>query len=170
MRRATLAGVNTIEHGDAGTPEVFRMMAERGIGFCPTLAVTEATRRYSGWQKGIDPDPAAVVRKKQAFQMALAAGVPMCFGGDVGPFPHGENVLELELMVEYGMTPAAAVYSATAGNAALFGLVDRGRVDAGLLADLVAVEGDPTQDISALRRVRLVMKGGVLVVHRLPAR
>lgn len=166
MRRAVVAGVRTIEHGDGGTPEIFRAMAEKGVGYCPTLAVTEAIRSYSGWRKGIDPDPGAIVQKKRVFQMAMDAGVTLCFGGDVGPFPHGENVLELELMVEYGMTPAAAVRAATSGNAELFGLQDRGRVEVGLLADLIAVEGDPTQDISSLRRVRMVMKGGILVVER----
>ena len=164
MRRAIMAGVSTIEHGDGGTAEIFQLMADRGVGFCPTLAVTESIRRYSGWRKGVDPDPASVARKKQIFRMALDAGVDLCFGGDVGPFTHGENVLELELMVEYGMSDAAAVRAATSGNAEMFGLSDRGTIAPSLLADLIAVEGDPTADISALRQVRLVMKGGLLAV------
>jgi len=87
--------------------------------------------------------------------------VKMCFGGDVGVYPHGDNVRELELMVQWGMTPLAATIAATAGNASHFHLENRvGRVREGLLADLIAVDGDPTADIAALRRVRFVMKGG----------
>ena len=84
----------------------------------------------------------------------------MCFGGDVGVYDHGDNVYELELMVEYGMTAAQAAIAATSGNARILRLDDRGSIRDGTLADLIAVEGDPTSDISALRRVRFVMKGG----------
>lgn len=163
MRRATLAGVISIEHGDEGTPEVFDLMAERGVALCPTLGATEAVAGYAGWRKGVDPDPERVVAKKRAFKAALTAGVPIVFGGDVGVFPHGDNVDELELMVEYGMTPEQAVIAATSGNARLLRLEDRGEVREGLLADLIAVEGEPTSDISALRNVRFVMKGGEVV-------
>jgi len=161
MRRAALAGVRTIEHGDGGTPEVWRLMAERRVALCPTLAATEAVAQYAGWRKGADPEPARVTEKRTAFAAALAAGVPICFGGDVGVYAHGDNVRELELMVQWGMTPLAATMAATSGNAGYFHLENRvGRVREGLLADLIAVEGDPTADITALRRVRLVMKGG----------
>jgi imidazolonepropionase-like amidohydrolase len=163
MRRATAAGVLTIEHGDGGTPEVFRFMAERGVALCPTLAAADAVSQYAGWHKGIDPEPERVRGKRASFRAALAAGVRICFGGDVGVYPHGDNVRELELMVDYGMPPVDALLAATSGNADILLLGDRGRIAPGLLADLIAVEGDPTSDIGALRSVRLVVKGGSVI-------
>ncbi|HXH27902.1 MAG TPA: amidohydrolase family protein, partial [Candidatus Polarisedimenticolia bacterium] len=164
MRRAVLAGVTTVEHGDAGTPEVFRLMAEKGVPLCPTIAASEAYAKYfDGWVKGKMPPTPPLVEKRKSFKAALDAGVTICFGGDVGVFSHGDNVRELEAMVEYGMTPLAALKAATSGNAQSFHLDDRGRIAPGLLADLVAVEGDPTRDISATRRVKLVMQGGEIV-------
>jgi imidazolonepropionase-like amidohydrolase len=163
MRRAVLAGVETVEHGDEGTPEVFRLMRQRGVALCPTIAAAEAYAVYfDGWERGREPPP-GLVAKRASFRAALDAGVTICFGGDVGVFSHGDNVRELEAMVEYGMTPLAALRAATSGNAKIFHLSDRGRIAPGLLADLVAVEGDPTKEVSALRRLRLVVKGGVVV-------
>jgi imidazolonepropionase-like amidohydrolase len=161
MRRAVLGGVETVDHGDEGTPEVWKLMVEKQVAYCPTLAAPEATAQYAGWKKGVDPEPARLARKRETFKAALASGVKMCFGGDVGVYPHGDNVRELELMVQWGMTPLAATIAATSGNATTFHLDDRvGRVREGLLADLIAVDGDPTKDIGALRRVKFVMKNG----------
>ncbi len=163
MRRAAEAGVLTVEHGDGGTPEVFRLMAERGVALCPTLAAGDAVSQYAGWRKGIDPEPARVTAKRVSFRAALDAGVPICFGGDVGVYPHGDNVRELELMVDYGMETIDALRAATSRNAEILLLSDRGRIAPGLLADMIAVEGDPTTEISALRQVRLVLKGGEII-------
>ncbi len=164
MRRATLAGVETIEHGDGGTPEIFRLMKQRGVALCPTVAAGDAISQYRGWQKGSGPVPPGIAQKHQSVAAALKAGVTLAVDGDVGVFPHGDNVRELELLVsDFGMTPLAVLRAATAGNAQLFHLPDRGRIQPGPLADLVAVEGDPTQQTPALRQVRLVLKGGVVV-------
>lgn len=163
MRRAILAGADTIEHGDGGTREVFALMKERGVALCPTLAATDSISRYRGWN-GSTPEPPAVKDKRAAFAAARAAGVAICMGGDVGVYAHGDNAREMELMAAWGMAPADVLVAATSLNARLFGLDDRlGAVRPGLLADLVAVDGDPTRDIAAVRAVRLVMKGGEIV-------
>jgi imidazolonepropionase-like amidohydrolase len=161
MRRAVMAGVETIEHGDGGTRDVFRLMRRRGVALCPTLAASEAYAQYfEGWKRGSQPVPQSVIDKRASFRTALDEGVTICFGGDVGVFSHGDNVRELEAMVAGGMTPLDAVRAATSGNAKIFHLSDQGRIAPGLLADLVAVKGSPTQDIGALRRIMMVMKDG----------
>jgi imidazolonepropionase-like amidohydrolase len=161
MRRAVLAGVETIEHGDEGNRDVFRLMRSRGVALCPTLAATESYAQYfEDWTRGTEPPPKSVLDKWASFRLALDEGVTICFGGDVGVYTHGDNVRELESMVANGMAPLDALRSATSGNARIFHLTDRGRIAPGLLADLVGVEGDPTRNISALRRVRFVFKDG----------
>lgn len=162
MRRAVAAGVDTIEHGDEGTPEVFAAMKAKGVGFCPTLAAGDAIARYRGWN-GEAPVPNGVQEGFDALTKARKAGVAICMGGDVGVYAHGDNAREAELMVKGGMTPAEVAIAATSGNARMFGIGDRlGAVKAGMLADLVAVEGNPLTDISVIRKVALVMKDGVL--------
>jgi imidazolonepropionase-like amidohydrolase len=164
IRRAVLAGVETIEHGDGGTPEVFRLMAQRGVALCPTLAAGEAIRQYRGWRKGVDAEPAQITEKRASFRRALAARVIICNGSDAGVFAHGDNGRELELMVEYGLPPLDALKAATSVNAKLLHVEDRvGAIRVGFLADLVAVEGDPTVRITDLRKVKLVMKNGEVV-------
>ncbi|MBD0351368.1 MAG: amidohydrolase family protein [Flavisolibacter sp.] len=163
MRRAILAGVATIEHGDNGTDAVFKLMKENGVALCPTLAASDALARYSGWHKGVDPEPERIQQKKQSFALALKNGVTICMGGDVGVFTHGENAREMELMVEYGMKSIDVLKSATSINADVFGYSDQiGRIRKGLLADLVAVQDDPSKDIKNVWKVILVMKDGRL--------
>jgi imidazolonepropionase-like amidohydrolase len=163
MRRAVLAGADTIEHGYGGTAAVFKLMHDRGAALCPTIAASEAYARYFEHWDGREPAPESVQENRSSFQLAMKAGVPICMGGDVGVFTHGQNWLEMDAMQRAGMPAAQVMIAATSGNAHILRLTDRGEVKPGLLADLVAVDGDPTRDVNAVRSIRLVMKGGQLV-------
>jgi imidazolonepropionase-like amidohydrolase len=162
MRRSIEAGVSTIEHGDGGTPELFAAMKAKGIALCPTLAAGDAIAQYGGWRKGIDPEPERIRLKRENFRQALVSGVTICMGGDVGVYSHGDNAREMEAMADYGMKPIDVLKSATSVNADVFGIANRvGRVKPGLLADLVVVDGDPSVNISQVRKIKFVMKDGV---------
>ncbi len=161
MRRATLAGVATIEHGDEGDFEIFKLMKEHKVAWCPTLAAEEANLGYRGWKKNQDPQPEVIKNKKQTFKAALQAGVQIVFGGDVGVYTHGDNARELILMEEYGMSPLPILQSATSGNAGVFHQMDRGWIKPGYLADLIAIKGDPTKHLQDIYQVELVIKRGV---------
>jgi imidazolonepropionase-like amidohydrolase len=163
MMRAVRAGADTIEHGYGGTAEVFRLMAAKHIALCPTLAASEAYARYFEHWDGNEPAPESVQQNRRSFRLAMQAGVPICMGGDVGVFTHGQNWLEMEAMQRAGMPAPQVLIAATSGNARILRLTDRGEVKPGLLADLVAVDGDPSRDLTAVRRIKLVMKGGQLV-------
>jgi imidazolonepropionase-like amidohydrolase len=166
IERAIRAGVSTIEHADSLTPDLLAFLKQRGVAICPTLTAGEAGFIRNGWRKGVDPLPPELALKHRTFRAALAAGVMICNGSDVGAFPHGENARELEALVEYGMTPAQALQAATTVDARALHLTDRGAIAVGLLADLVAVQGDPTRDIRALHQVSIVLKDGVVVYRK----
>jgi imidazolonepropionase-like amidohydrolase len=163
MRRAALAGADTIEHGYGGTADVFKLMATKHIALCPTIAASEAYARYFEQWNGQEPAPESVQENRRSFLMAMKAGVPICMGGDVGVFTHGKNWLEMEAMQRAGMLAADVMIATTSGNARILRLSDRGEIKPGLLADLVAVDGDPTRDVSAVEHIRFVMKGGQVV-------
>jgi imidazolonepropionase-like amidohydrolase len=163
MLRAATAGVSTIEHGEGGDAEVFKLMAERKIALCPTLTVFEEIARFGGYRAGIDPEPARLLKARAAFKLALEAGVTIINGSDVGAFAHGDLGRELELMVDYGMKPAQALKAATSIASKAIGLGDLvGVIKPGFKADLVAVEGNPIVDIKNVRKVKLVMKDGAI--------
>lgn len=161
MRRATLAGVQSIEHGDFGTPEIFEMMRDHNVVFCPTLAVTEANAEYAGWKKGVNPMPASVARKHAAMTSAIEAGVTICNGSDVGPYTHGTNLRELKLLNEYGLSMLKTIQAATIVAADLMNQQEPlGQVKPGYLADLIAVAGNPLEDLDVLAEPRMVMLDG----------
>ena len=161
MRRAIEGGVETIEHGDNGDDEIFKLMKLNDVALCATIAAGDAVSTYSGWKKGQDADPERIVQKKKSFKAALDQKVTIAFGGDVGVYAHGDNMREMELMVDYGMAPIAVLQSATAVNAKVFHQQNLGQIKVGFLADIIAVRGNPVQNISAMRNVNFVMKDGV---------
>lgn len=163
MRRAILGGVSTIEHGDGGTEEIFKLMKEKKVALCATLTEIEANEQYKGWKKGSDPEPEKITQKRKSFQLAMKTGVTLCCGSDVGVFAHGDNAREMELMAEYGMPAIDVLRSATSINADTFEYASKiGRIKKGLFADIISVEGDPAADIKNIRKLVLVMKDGVI--------
>jgi imidazolonepropionase-like amidohydrolase len=163
IRRAVLAGAETIEHGDFIDVELGKLMKEHNVTYIPTVAAVDVISQYRGWKKGVMDPPANVLNKRKSFKEAIASGVSIGMGGDVGVYPHGENVLEMELMVEYGMQPFDVLKAATSVNSRAFHLDDRlGFLKPGYISDVVVVAGDPSKNISAIRNVQFVMKEGVI--------
>lgn len=163
IRRAVLAGAETIEHGDFIDAETGALMKEHQVTYFPTISAVDRITQYRGWKKGIDADPPAIVNKKKSFKAALSSGVTIGMGGDVGVYPHGENALEMELMVEYGMAPLEVLKAATSVNAHALHLDDQiGTLKPGMKADIAIFSGNPTEQISDVRKVLFVMKDGVV--------
>jgi len=163
IRRAVLAGAETIEHGDFIDVELGKLMKEHNVTYIPTVAAVDVISQYRGWKKGTMDPPANVLNKRKSFKDAIASGVSIGMGGDVGVYPHGENALEMELMVEYGMSPLDVLKAATSVNSRAFHLEDRlGFLKPGFISDVVVISGDPSQNISAVRNVLFVMKEGVV--------
>ena len=167
MRRSTVAGVDSIEHGYGGTEEVFKLMAQHGTAFLPTLTAEEGYAEYFDGYKQGGPFTPGMKKALNAFKLAMDAGVTIGLGSDVGVFAHGANYRELEWMIRGGMTPTQSLLAATAVNAKIIRMQDTlGRIVPDLYADLIAVDGDPTHDIKAVRDVRFVMKGGTIFKNR----
>ena len=162
MRRAILAGVDTIEHGTEANEEVIKLMGEKGVPYFPTLTAVEAYCEYfQGYKRGTQPYPEDLLQAEKTFRMALKNGVPIGLGSDVGVFTHGDNYREAEWMVRFGMRPAQVLLAATALNAKLLRMQDKlGMIKPNFLADLIAVPGNPVEDISAIKQVKFVMKDG----------
>lgn len=163
IRRAVLAGAETIEHGDHMDLETGKLMKEHRVTYFPTLAASEKVTQYRGWKKGVDPEPKNITEKKQSFRAAMESGVTIGMGGDVGVYTHGENAIEMELMVEYGMKPLDVLRAATSVNARALHMDQQvGMLKPGMLADIIVVGGDPSIQISVIRQVKFVMKDGVI--------
>jgi imidazolonepropionase-like amidohydrolase len=163
IKRAVLGGAVTIEHGDFIDVELGKLMKEHNVTYIPTISAVDMITQYRGWQKGKTPEPANVTNKKKSFKEAIESGVAIGMGGDVGVYPHGENALEMELMVEYGMKPLEVLKAATSVNSRAFRLENQvGFLKEGLKADLLIVTGNPSTTISDVRKVQFVMKEGTV--------
>ena len=168
MRRAIKAGVKTIEHGTFMSEETMQLMIEKNAFYIPTISAGMAVAIYAE-EEGYYPDiivPKAKLVGPQistTFGLAYKKGVPIGFGTDAGVFPHGENYKEFIYMVKEGMPAMEAIQSATSVNAGILGMEkELGTIQKGFLADLIAVDGDPIKDISAMKNVVFVMKAGVV--------
>ena len=160
---AAQAGVASIDHADQLSDETMRLMKERQIYAVPTFAIFEYFAEHAATPQQSTREHQLLELKIQEFKKQIAAGVPMAVGSDVGPFPHGTQAREFVLMVKYGMSPLAVLRAGLVNGAKLLGWEGQiGSLEPGYLADVIAITGDPLQDISALNYVRFVMKGGVI--------
>jgi len=167
MRRAVEAGVTSIEHGTHMSDDVMRLMRERGTWYVPTIHagrfVAEKAREEGYFPEIVRPKAAAIGAKiQETAARAYRAGVPIAFGTDMGVGPHGDNAREFIYMVEAGMPAAEALQAATIHAATVLGVEDQGRVAPGMRADIIALGGDPLEDINAVMDVRFVMKDGTV--------
>ncbi len=162
-RYAVEAGVASIDHAYQLSPETMRLMHEKQIYAVPTFAISEYFAEHASSPKGAAQEKALQALHAAEFKKQLAAGVPMAVGSDVGPFPHGTQARELVLMVQYGMAPAAVLQADYLNGAKLLGWEGKiGQLKAGFLADVIAVPGNPLEDISVVGKVKFVMKDGVV--------
>jgi imidazolonepropionase-like amidohydrolase len=160
---AARAGVASVDHAFQLSDETMRLMREKQIFAVPTFTIIEYFADHAASERQAENERRMLEFHAREFRAQLAAGVPMAMGSDVGPFPHGTQAREFVLMVKYGMTPLAALQAGTLNGAKLLGLQDQlGALKRGYLADIVAVPGDPLQDIGVLQNVAFVMKGGVI--------
>jgi imidazolonepropionase-like amidohydrolase len=166
MKRAIMAGVETIEHGDAIDSSVCELMKKHNVTLIPTLAAGDAIAQYRGWKKGSMPEPLSITQKRKSFAAAMASGIKIGMGGDVGVYAHGDNAREMELMVDYGMKPMQVLKAATSVNAKAFHL-DKitGSLKPGLAADIIILSGNPITNINAIRNILFVMKDGKKYVN-----
>lgn len=161
MKRAIMAGVETIEHGDAIDSSVCELMKKHNVTLIPTLAAGDAIAQYRGWKKGSMPEPLSITQKRKSFAAAMASGIKIGMGGDVGVYAHGDNAREMELMVDYGMKPLQVLKAATSINAKAFHLDKQiGSLKPGMAADIIIMSGNPSSNIKAIRNILFVMKDG----------
>ena len=160
---AAQAGVASIDHADQLSPETMRIMREKQIYAVPTFAISEYFAEHADSPALPSVSAPCWPSMPHEFRKQLAAGVPMAVGSDVGPFPHGTQAREFELMVKYGMPAADVLRASLLNGARLLGWQDMiGQLKPGFYADVIAVPGDPLQDISVLKRVSFVMKNGIV--------